>query len=195
MVTVTLRKNGEEGSEETLKSVSQKSKKRLVVNRDLTHNRGCSHMCRACNVFWDVSKVQITHWHPWSYTVLDIRHVSLVGVWSIVTSCSTQCQSLPPLAVWPSCPITSSFTSPMGSCIHTTAPGWAPYGPTYQPIQSPECREREAALWNECLQNEWDGEKWRGAYVCERQDNKESGRHSFCDSRNLRINMWNLSIF
>lgn len=43
-----LKEECEEGSEETLKSVSQKSKKRLVVNRDLTHNRGCSHMCRAC---------------------------------------------------------------------------------------------------------------------------------------------------
>lgn len=43
----------------------------------------------------------------------------------------------------PSCPIISSFTTPVGSCIHTTAPGWAQYGSTYQPIHYLESRQRQ----------------------------------------------------
>lgn len=83
-----------------------------------------------------------------SCAVFDVSLVSLVGclIHSAQLVCPVPVSATP--AAWPSCPITSSFTTPMGSCTHATAPGWAQYGTTYQPIHSPECREREAALWN-----------------------------------------------
>lgn len=69
---------------------------------------------------------------------------------------------------WPSCLITSSFATPMGSCTHATAPRWAQYGTTYQPIHSPEQRGREAALWNEWRDKVNGMEKNGWAYACGR---------------------------
>lgn len=50
------------------------------------------------------------------------------------------------LAAWLSCPIIISFTTPMGSYIHTTAPGWLQYGTTYQAHSLWEARTKGQQL-------------------------------------------------
>lgn len=140
-------------------------------------------LCRSRWETWrDILTAKSTQWHPWVYTAFSSW--CLIHVAQLVRPVPASAT----LAAWPSCPITSSFATPMGSCTHATAPGWAQYGTTYQPIHSPELREREAERGNEL------GWRKMGASICAwlKRDGRDRGGCSICDSRHLCIYMWSI---